>query len=134
MIVAKLRKIHIEEVEQGVLEWLGRRKYRIPLFVFIVLMIWFISRAPYFNLFFNLYLVVFVSIVLSAFVLDINARLFFAVVPIIFLGALFLWFIEKDIAERLGEYAFIILLSGILRTLFSKEEEGEIHKNNNQRK
>lgn len=127
------RKINIEEIESGVLEWLEHRKYRLLLFVFMGAMLWVLAGLPYINLFFNLYLVIFIAVVLAAFVLDINARLFFIVAPALLVVAFLAWFVDKDIAARLVEYIFIILLSGILRTLFSAEAEKEdkIRENDN---
>ena len=128
------RKIDIKDVERNVLGWLEYRKYKLPLFIFTLFMLWILSRAPYINLFFTSYFFILAAVVLAPFILNIDARLFFVSSVVLLLVAFFAWLIDRDTAEKLAEYIFIILLSGILRTLFSADEEDKIDEDNNQRK
>ena len=128
------RKIDIKDVERNVLGWLEYRKYKLPLFIFTLFMLWILSRAPYINLFFTSYFFILTTVVLAPFILNIDARLFFVSSVVLLLVAFFAWLIDRDTAEKLAEYIFIILLSGILRTMFSADEEDKIDEDNNQRK
>lgn len=124
----------VEKVEVTILKWIQVQRYKLPFFIFIVGSLILLSHAPYINLFFNSYLVILASVVLASFVLDIDAKPFFTASMYLFIFTLVAWFIDRDNAEMIAEYIFIILLSGMLQTLFSSEKMREISKNNKQRR
>lgn len=109
----------VERVEVSILRWVQVRRYRLPFLIFVVGSLMFLSHAPYINLFFGSYLVILTSVVLTPFILDISAKPFFITFVYLFIFTLVAWFVDKDGAEMIAEYIFIILLSGILRALFS---------------
>ncbi len=129
----------VENVERSILIWLRVRKYRLSFFIFVVAILFTFSHAPYINLFLNSYLIILISVILAPFILDIDARPFFVIALALFIVTFFMWFFDKNGAETLGEYIFIILLSGVLRTLFAAEKVHDISvynisENNKQRK
>lgn len=109
----------IENIEEAVWQWFRTRKYRIPLFIVIVVLFVAISRAPYINLFLDSYFIILISAVISPFVLKIDAKPFIMVALLLFLFAFALWFSDKERAEMIGNYIFIFLLSGVARAYFS---------------
>lgn len=121
----------VEKVEVGILEWVRVRRYKLPLFIFIIGSLMLLSHTPYINLFFSSYLVILTSVVLTPFILDISAKPFFITFVYLFIFTLVAWFVDNDGAEMIAEYIFIILLSGILRALFSSKKVSEISGNNN---
>ena len=108
-----------KNIERIILKWIWVQRYRVPLFVLAVLFLIGISLAPYINLFFNSYLIIFMSVILAPFILDIDDRLFFAIAIVLFTLAFIMWFIDSDSAEAITTYIFIILFSGIVKALFS---------------
>lgn len=109
----------IKEVEKLILEWIWIRRYRIPLAILAVLVLVAFSNAPYVNLFFNSYLIIFVSAILASFILDISDGLLFKAVMVFLIVAIILWFHDRDSAETITNYIFIILFSAVLKVLFS---------------
>lgn len=124
----------VEKVEVTILKWIQVRRYKLPFFIFTVGLLILLSHTPYINLFFSSYLVILISVILAPFILDIDAKPFFTASMYLFIFTLVAWFIDRDGAEMIAEYIFIILLSGILQTLFSSEKMREINKNNKQRR
>jgi len=102
--------------EKFIFGWARPRKNRIVLFVVLFLCLLMFSFAPYFNLVFNFYLVALVATVLAPFVLDMDPKLFFIVATILLVLALPAQFFDPNTAETLGNYVFIALLSGVLRS------------------
>lgn len=108
-----------KNIERVILKWIWFQRYRVPLFILAVLLLTGFSLAPYINLFFNSYLIIFMSVVLAPFILDIDDRLFFAIAIVLFTLAFIVWFIDRDNAEAITIYIFIILFSGVVKALFS---------------
>lgn len=121
-IAKKINFEFIKRIERSIFMWAQVRRYRITLFIFVVLLLILLSRAPYTNLFFNSYFVILVGAVLAPFILDIDARPFLVTSMILFVLMFIVWFFDRDNAEAIANYIFILLLSWILRTLFSFEK------------
>lgn len=112
-----------DSVDRFILQWVSKRRYRIPLFILAILITIFISKAPYINLFLNNYLIFFFSAILSSLILDIGAEYFFTLAIILLLPMLVfsLGVYQKDEAKLLAEMTFILLASGTVRLLFSSD-------------
>lgn len=108
-----------KDIEKTILRGIWIRRYRLPLFILAVLLLIGFSHAPYVNLFLNSYLIIFVSAVLAPFILDIDDRLIFAAAIVLFTLVLVIWFTDRDSAEAITIYIFIILFSGVVKSLFS---------------
>lgn len=108
-----------ESVGEPILTWILARKYRLVFFSMVVGFLVVLSHAPYINLLFDSYLVILASAVLSPFILSIDARPFFIVSLVLFVVTVIVWFVHWEEAEVIADYIFIILLSGVLRELFS---------------
>lgn len=108
-----------ENVGETVLTWILTRKYRLVFFGIVVSLLVAVSHAPYINLLFDSYLIILISTILSPFILNIGARPFFIVSLVLFAVTVIVWFVNWEEAEIITDYIFIILLSGILRELFS---------------
>jgi len=86
--------------------------------VFIVIFFVFLSKLPYFNLFFSLKYAVYLGLFISLLIFDINSKIllwlsFFALflsLPFTLLG----WPIDK----YLGTISFIFLIIGVLKKVF----------------
>lgn len=108
-----------ESVGEFVLTWVLVRKYRLVFFSIVVGFLVVLSRAPYINLLFDSYLIILVSMVLSPFILNIGARPFFILSLVLFVVTVIMWFVNWEEAEVIADYILVILLSGVLRELFS---------------
>ena len=113
----------IDSVESSILEWIRVRKHRLPLFILVVTMLFAFSHAPYINLFLNSYSIIFLSIVLSPLILEINAELFFAGALFLIIPALLLSLGEfnKEEAEIIGNFIFTLLSAGLMRLISSSD-------------
>lgn len=111
--------IFVESSGKIVLTWILARKYRLVFFSVVVGFLVALSQAPYANLLFDSYLIILVSTVLSPYILSIDARPFFIVSLALFAVTAIVWFVNWEEAEIITDYVFIILLSGVLRELFS---------------
>lgn len=109
----------VRNIERIILKWIWIRRYRVPLFILVVVLLLGFSHAPYVNLFFNAYLIFFVSAILAPFILDIDDRPIFATATLFLIIASMVWFSDRDVAEMMVNYVFIILFSGVTKALFS---------------
>ena len=110
----------IENIEKPVLDWICVRRFRIPLFFLTILLLLVFSKAPYVNLFFNYYLIILITSILTPFILDIEDRFFFMAAVVFLILTLFLWFYDRDIAGNITNYTLIILISAVLRIFSSR--------------
>lgn len=106
-------------IEKTILRGIWIRKYRVPLFILAVLLLMGFSNVPYVNLFFNSYLIIFVSAILAPFILDIDDRFLFKAAIVLLTVAFIMWFNDRDSAEITAHYIFIILFSAVGKALFS---------------
>lgn len=109
----------LQKQEKAFRQWTYVRKYRIPLFVLLVALLYAFSNAPYMNLFLNAYFIILICVILSPFILKIDARFFILAAISLFLYAFIIWFTDQDRAEMIGNYIFILLLTGVMKTYFS---------------
>ena len=110
----------IKKVEKVVLGWIWIRRYRITLFGVIISLLIIISKAPYINLFFSDYLILFFTTILAPFVLDIDEKPLFILGLFLLLLTFILWIIDDDTGGFIINYLFIILFSGVLKIISSK--------------
>ena len=119
------KKINFSQItdltESAILKWVRIRRYRLLLFIIVVTLLLIFSNAPYINLFLNSYLIILISIALAPLVLNLSARLFFLTALILILPALLLSISphQEEEAGVIGEYIFILLFSGVVKTFFS---------------
>ncbi|OGE16948.1 hypothetical protein A3F00_02910 [Candidatus Daviesbacteria bacterium RIFCSPHIGHO2_12_FULL_37_11] len=118
-IFKKLDAGIVRDIENNILKWIWIRRYKTPIFILAVLLLILISKAPYINLFFNSYLIIFISAILAPLILDIEYKPLFTFSIILFTLALVLWFYDRDSAEAITNYIFIILFSGVIKIIFS---------------
>lgn len=119
MKLEKFDMILIQKIENSFWQWIWQRRYRIPLFFLLVLLIILFSNAPYVNLLFSYFFIIFISLLITPFVLDIDAKYFFILSMIFFVIAFIVWFSDREFAEVIGNYIFIVLFSGVLKAYFS---------------
>ena len=119
MVFKKINLDSTKDIEEAILRWIWIRRYRMPLFILAVLLLIGFSNAPYVNLFLNSYLIIFVSAILAPFILDIDDRLLFKAVIVLFTVAFIMWFTDRNSSEAITNYIFIILFSGVVKALFS---------------
>lgn len=116
------KKVNLDsakDIEETILRWVWVRRYRVPLFILAVLFLIGFSHMSYVNLFFNSYLIIFVSVILAPFILDIDDRPLFKAAIVLFTLVLIMWFTDRDSAEATVNYIFIFLFSAVVKVLFS---------------
>lgn len=119
----RIKKIDVnlvKRVEKVVLGWIWIRRYRIALFIILVLLLIAISKAPYINLFFSEYLILFFATILAPFILDINEKPLFILGLFLLILTIILWIIDDDTGGFIINYLFIILFSGIFKIISSE--------------
>lgn len=119
----KIRKIDPnlgKKVEKVIFEWIWIRRYRLTVFGIIILLLIIISKAPYINLFFSEYLILFFTTILAPFVLDIDEKPIFILGMTLLILAFMLWVIDGETGGFIINYLFIILFSGVLKIISSK--------------
>lgn len=120
MIFRKFKFEDMEKLEKIFAVWVFRKRHRIVLFVFAVLLLFTAFFIPYLNLFINSFLIFSTALILAPFILDIDSKVFFVIGIILFFLTFVLWSVNQlEEAEILTEYIYIILLSGSLKSLFS---------------
>lgn len=107
------------DIKRIVLKCIWIRRYRVSPFILAVASLIVFSRIPYVNLFFSYYLIIFISVILAPFILDIDDRLIFLTAIILFTLTLIMWFIDRYSAEMIANYIFIILFSAVGKALFA---------------
>lgn len=120
--MSKIRKTDfsfVERVERAIFNWVRARKHRLPFFVLLMLLLIGFSHAPYVNLFFNSYFIVFIATILTPLILDIDDKLIFLTAIVLFTVAFTMWFIDRDSAEIIINYIFIFLFSAVIKALHS---------------
>ena len=119
----RIKKIDVNlanRVEKVILGWTWIRRYRITLFGVIILLLVIISKAPYINLFFSDYLVLFFATILAPFILDIDEKPLFILGLFLLILTIILWMIDDDTGGFIINYLFIILFSGVLKIISSE--------------
>src|SRR3989344_7716148 len=122
-VVMKIKKMDVnlaKTVEKTIFVWIWIRRYRITLFGIIILLLIIISRAPYINLFFSEYLILFFATILAPFILDIDEKPLFVLSLLLLILTFFLWVIDDDTGGLIINYLFIILFSGMLKLISSE--------------
>lgn len=108
-----------KNLERQILRWIWVRRYRMILFILSVLFLIIFSKAPYVNLFFNSYLIMFVSAILAPLILDIDDKPFFVTIFLFFSILPFVWLTDRDSSQVLTNYIFILLFSAVIKALHS---------------
>lgn len=119
-IIRKVNFNLIKYIEKVIADWVWLRRYRIPIFILAVILLVVFSKAPYINLFFNTYLIIFMSVILAPIILDIDDKPLFALAIVLFILTLILWFSDRDGAEAMTNYIYVVLFSGVIKTIFSR--------------
>ncbi len=122
MLKIKLIKLSTEKLGKNFSNWILSRKYRLILFILVLAVLRASDTVPYVNLIVNPYLIVLIAVVLCPLILDIDPKPLFIIGTMGFLLAALLWFMGQiDEAETLGEYVFIVLISGTLKAFLVDE-------------
>lgn len=118
----KIRLRNLENIERFVYDWIYMKRFRFMIFGLFVLLVFVVSHAPFINLFFNNYLFALIFILFTPLILDLDDKLFFAVVIFLIIVVTLLLIINQvDKAQRIIEYAFIFVLAGTVKVLFSSQ-------------
>ena len=116
----KFNFTNLEKIEKKLVFWIFRKRHRIVLFIFFLLLLFTAYYIPYLNLFINSYLILSVLLLLALFILDIDSKPFFIIGLTLFFLTFVLWSVNQiEEAETLAEYIYLILLSGSIKALFS---------------
>lgn len=116
----KIKFASLDGIERKTIHWIIPRRHRLMFLIFVVLVLRTTEFVPYINLFFNPYLVVLISLVLTPLILDVEPKIFFTVSIACFFLAVFLWFTGQiEEAEVLTEYIFAILLAASFKAFLS---------------
>lgn len=100
--------------------WIDIRKYRLILFSLVAIILLVFSYTPYTNLLINLTLVIFLSVLMAPFMLDLDEKLYFGVIIFLLFLVLFLYVTnQREEAELVSQLIYILFLSGSLRAIFS---------------
>src|SRR3990167_640286 len=115
--IKKIDVNFVKNAEKLIFDWIWIRRYRLTLFGFIILLLVIISKAPYINLFFSDYLVLFFATILAPFILDIDEKPLFILGLFLLILTIILWMIDDDTGGFIINYLFIILFSGVLKII-----------------
>src|SRR3989344_3539476 len=94
--IKKIDVNFVKNAEKLIFDWIWIRRYRLTLFGFIILLLIIISKAPYINLFFSDYLILFFATILAPFVLDIDDGPLFILSLFFLMLSIVLWVIDED--------------------------------------
>lgn len=120
MVINNFRLLSLDKLEKDLGQWLFLRRYRLIVLVVVLSGLVTASKLPYLNVFVSSYLIIFISLVIIPFILKIRAKVLIAIGISLFFVVFIYWiFGRADEAEKLTEYIYIILLSGVLKSFLS---------------
>lgn len=108
-----------KNLERIFFKWIWIRRYRTLSFILLVLFLIVFSKAPYINLFFNSFLIIFVSTILAPLILNIDDRHLFVILLVFLLLLLPVWLVDRDSAQMLANYIFILIFSAVVKALLT---------------
>ena len=122
----RIIKEKIEKIDKIDFSWFKRYKTRTAVFVGLNLLLFILSRLPYFNLVLNGQILVLIPIILVIIVFNLAAKTVIKFTALIFLITFASAFIlGTSVAEILGNYAYVFLFLAVFKmavNLFSDND------------
>lgn len=113
-------KDKLENIEKAFFNWLVFNRHKIIFLFFVTIVIIFISLLPYINLVIPKELIPVIIFIAAIFILDLNIEKIIKLGLFIFIIALFFYLIDRlETAEILANYIYLILLTAVIRSIFS---------------
>ena len=105
-------------MQKSIDDWIFQRRYRLLIFVCVILFGFAANYIPYISLLFSKpYLSILILVCLAPFILKVEAKILFTLAIGGFLLVFLFWFLgQTEEAEVLIEYIFILLLAGTIRS------------------
>lgn len=106
-------------IEQRVLLWMLARRYRIFIFVSVIILLLILPTLPYLNLFIDKNLIIFLIFLSFIVIFSPETKLILSIVSVFLVLSMIFYLVEEtDAAELLGNYVYGFLFAGtVLYTL-----------------